>query len=251
MKIETSFLVNQPIAHRGLWNSEFPENSLGAFQNAINHNTAIELDVVMLDDGTLAVFHDDTLARMCNADGYIRRAKKEDLKKLKLAGTNYSIPTFGEVLKLVKGQVPLLIEVKNSSTKVGDLEEKVYGMLKTYKGEFAIFSFNPFTVKWFKDHAPEVIRGQLSSFFDIDDPTVERVTGIRKYVLKRMLLNKQSCPHFIAYDINNLPNRFVKKYKELPLLASVIDSEEKYYKAKECGANSIFHGFDITKVYEN
>lgn len=250
MKIENSFLVNAPIAHRGLWNENFPENSLPAFKNAIEHNIAIELDVNMLEDGTLVIFHDDTLARMCNADGYITRKKKEDLKKLKLAGTDYSIPTLNEVLKLVNGQVPLLIEIKNSSMKVGVLEEKVYSALKGYKGEFAIQSFNPYTVKWFKDHAPEIVRGQLSGFFDEVDPGVEGVSGIKKFVLKRMLLNKQSCPHFIAYDINNLPNRFVKKYKDLPLLAFIIDSEEKYFKAKECGANSIFQCFDITKVYE-
>jgi len=243
MSLENSFLINRPIAHRGLHNSEFPENSLGAFQNAITNNYPIELDVQLLDDGTVVVFHDETLARVCNTDGYLNRLKKEDLKNLKLNKTNYSIPEFKDVLKLVKGQVPLLIEIKNAGLKVGVLEEKLYDILKSYKGEYAIQSFNPFSVKWFKDHAPEVIRGQLASFFKGD-----KLSGIKKAILKRMKFNKTVCPHFISYNISDMPNRYLKKYSELPLLAWTIKTEEDFYKAKELGANAIFEGFDIEKA---
>ncbi len=243
MEINESFLVNKFIAHRGLHTSELPENSLGAFENAIKNNVPFECDVQLLDDGTVVVFHDDKLGRMCGVDGYLKRVKKADLKKLKLNKTDYSIPTLSEVLKLVNGQVPILIELKNGDLKTGVLEEKVYELLKKYKGDYAIQSFNPFCVKWFKDYAPEVIRGQLSSFFK-----GEKLNGIKKSVLKRMKFNRISCPHFISYNINDLPNRFVKKYSDLPLLAWTIKTEEDFYKARSLGANAIFEGFDISKA---
>jgi len=243
MQIENSFLVTTPIAHRGLHNNEFPENSIGAFENAIKHNYPFECDVQMLDDGTVVVFHDETLARMCGVDGYLKRFKKTDLKNFKLNKTNYSIPTLSEVLKLNNGQVPMIIEIKNFNLKTGNLEEKVYELIKKYKGEVVIQSFNPFSVNWFKNHAPEIIRGQLSSFFK-----GEKLAFYKKMALKRMIFNKTVVPHFIAYDINNLPNRYIKKYADLPLLAFVVDSEEKYFKAKKYCKNVIFEGFDIEKV---
>ena len=134
MEIFDSWLVNKYIAHRGLHNEEFAENSLSAFKNAVEKDYAIELDVQMIGDGTVVVFHDETLKRVTGADGYVRNiASKDNLKKYKLNGTKDCIPTFAQVLRLVDGKVPLLIEIKNTG-KVGVLEEAVLNMLKKYKG---------------------------------------------------------------------------------------------------------------------
>ena len=84
-------------------------------------------------------------------------------------------------------------------------------------------SFNPYVLKWFKDNAPNIIRGQLSSFFKN-----ETLSFFKKVALKKMLLNNVSQPNFIAYDAQNLPNRFVRKYNKLPLLAWTIRSQEEY-----------------------
>lgn len=242
MDIFNSFIVSRYIAHRGFHSASAPENSLAAFQNAIDAGFAIELDIQKISDGTIVVFHDESLSRMTGKDGYVRMLKKTDLKKFKLLGTDQTIPTFKETLKLIDGKVPLLIEIKNDG-KVGEFEKDVLDALKSYKGEFAIQSFNPYVLLWFKQHAPNILRGQLSSFFK-----GEKMSFARRFVLKRMKFNKQTKPDFISYNANDLPNRFVKKYNNLPLLAWTIKSKEDFMKAVKHCDNMIFEGFDINKA---
>ena len=233
-----SWLVETPIAHRGLHDKVSPENSLSAFSKAIEKGYAIELDVQLLSDDTVVVFHDESLSRMTGNDGYLKFLNKEDLKVLKLAGSKEHIPTFEEVLKLVDGRTPLLIEIKNQF-KVGKLEQKVIDMLKNYKGEFAIQSFNPFSLQYFKNHAPNFLRGQLSGYFK-----GEKLAWIKKFLLKRMSFNKSTSePNFISYDASTLPNRFVRKFKKLPLLAWMVRSKEEYLKVIKYCDNIIFENF--------
>lgn len=242
MDLFNTWLVEKYIAHRGLHNDKLPENSLGAFENAAQNGYPIELDVHLLKDGEIAVFHDDSLARITGKDGYIGNLCKEDLKTYNLLGTEYTIPTFDEVLSLVAGRVPLLIEVKNPD-KVGRLEELLYKKLKEYSGEYAIQSFNPFVLKWFKDNAPEVLRGQLSGYLKDSG-----LCFFKRFFLKRMSLNKKvSEPHFISYEAKTLPNRFVNRYKKLPLLAWTVDSQEEYMRVVKYCDNIIFQNF-IPKI---
>ncbi len=242
MNVFNSFLVSKYIAHRGYHNSENPENSLGAFQRAIEKGFAIELDVRAISDGTVVVFHDDTLSRMTGKDGYVANLKKSDLKKINLSGTEFTIPTFKETLKLIAGKAPLLIEIKNDG-KVGELEKEVLNILKSYKGEFAIQSFNPYVLMWFKENAPEIMRGQLSSFFkDV------KLGAIKKSVLKKLKFNKLTEPHFITYKAEDLPNRYVKKYSNIPLIAWTIRSEDDFFKTIKYCDNMIFENFDINET---
>ena len=237
-----SWLVETPIAHRGLHDKVSPENSLSAFSKAIEKGYAIELDVQLLSDDTVVVFHDESLSRMTGNDGYIKFLNKEDLKVLKLAGSKEHIPTFEEVLKLVDGKTPLLIEIKNSSTKIGKLEQSVIDMLKNYKGEYAVQSFNPLSLGYFKNHAPNILRGQLSGSYKGED--FAGVSRLRKFFLKRMMLNKSvSEPNFINYEAKALPSRFVRKYKHLPLLAWIVRSKEEYLKVIKYCDNIIFENF--------
>lgn len=245
MDIFDSWLVNKYIAHRGLHDETCPENSLSAFKNAVEKDYAIELDIHQIEDGTLVVFHDETLMRVTGKDGYVNQIKKkESLKNFNLLNTKENIPTLQEVFDLVNGRVPILIEIKNYKTQKynpgNPLENTLYEMLKKYNGECAIMSFNPYVLKWFRLHAPEILRGQLSSFFK-----GERLKGIVKFSLKHMILNKHvSIPHFIAYNYKNLPNRFVKKYKNLPLLAWAVPSQQDYIKVAPHCDNIIFEGFE-------
>ncbi len=238
MDIFKSWLVERCIAHRGLHNDEFPENSLGAFQNAVNNGYPIELDVHIIADGTLVVFHDDSLSRMTGKDGYIKNLIKSDLKNYHLNGSEYIIPSFDEVLSLINGEVPILIEVKNTS-KVGSLENKLLETLRSYNGEYAIESFNPYVLEWFKKNAPDILRGQLAGYFK-----GEKLGFVKKFALKRMLLNKIAKPDFIAYEASHLPNRFVRKYKTLPLIAWTIRSQEDYLKVVQYSDNVIFENFE-------
>ena len=233
-----SWLVEMPIAHRGLHDKNTPENSLAAFSKAIEKGFAIELDVQLLADETVVVFHDNSLSRMTGNDGYIKFLNKNDLKVLKLKGTKEHIPTFEEVLKLVDGRTPLLIEIKNTQ-KVGKLEQKVIDLLKNYNGEFAVQSFNPFSLQYFKNHAPNILRGQLSGSFK-----GEKLAWFKKILLKRLAFNKNvSHPNFISYEYTALPNRYVKKYKDIPLLAWTLRSKEEYLKVVKYCDNIIFENF--------
>lgn len=243
MNIYDSWLCRKFIAHRGLHDETAPENSLLSFQRAIDKNYAIEFDVRPLADGTVVIFHDEALGRMTGADGFISNYTYDDIKDLRLLKTKEHIPTLEEALSFINGRTPILIEIKNMG-KVG-FEKNVWKILSKYKGEYAVQSFNPYSLEWFKINAPHVKRGQLSSFFKIiEDPNVE-IGFLKKFVLKRMLLNKKvSEPNFISYQAEDLPNRFVKKYKGLPVLAYPIRSDEMYSKVKKYCDNIIFENFE-------
>ena len=239
MDIFKTWLVETPVAHRGFHDENLPENSLSAFKKAVEKGFAIELDVQLISDGTVVVFHDESLSRMTGNDGYLKFLTKDDLSMLFLNGTKETIPTLEEVLKLVNGETPIIIEIKNDD-KVGQLEQKVIEILKKYKGEVAVCSFNPYVLGYFHSHAPKILRGQLSGFFK----DVKLHFGTR-FALKRMMLNKKvSQPDFIMYEAKTLPNRFVKKYKKLPLLAWTVKSQEEYLKVVKYCDNVIFEGFE-------
>lgn len=239
MDLFKTWLVEQYIAHRGFHNNTFPENTIGAFENAIKEGYAIELDVQQISDGTIVVFHDTTLKRLVGKDGYLKSLKKEDLKDCLISGTNWAIPTLEEVLNVVNGRTPILVEIKNTA-KVGEIESAVWEILKKYTGDYAIQAFNPYTLAWFKNNAPSVIRGQLSSSFKN-----EKLSLFKKIVLKRMAFNKNvSEPHFISYEASSLPNRFVDKFSELPVLAWTVQSQEQYLKVVSHCDNIIFEGFE-------
>ncbi len=238
MDLFNSWLVESPIAHRGLHDKEHPENSISAFQKAIDKGYPIELDVQMISDGTIIVFHDESLKRLTDNDGYIKFLKKSDLDILTLKNSKEKIPTLEKVLSVVNGQVPLLIEIKNPD-KVGNLEKSLIEMLKDYKGEYAIQSFNPLVLEYFYKHAPEVKRGQLAGYLQ-----GQKLSFIKKFALKRMLLNKLSRPDFINYEAKKLPNRFVRKYKKLPLLAWTVTSQKDYLRVVKYCDNVVFEGFE-------
>lgn len=236
------WLLNKPISHRGLHNDTLPENSLGAFQNAIDHGYPIELDVRLTDDEKVVVFHDDSLGRMTGKDGYVSKINSSTLKDYRLLNsekkpTEYCIPTLEEVLALVDGKVPLLIEIKNQGS-VGSLEKKTAAILSAYSGLYAIQSFNPYSLEYFKDNMPDVPRGILSCFFTKND-----LKGIlKRYVLKTLKMNKVARPDFISYCADNLPNRYVKKTK-LPVLAWTVRSNEKAEQLCTEANNIIFEKF--------
>lgn len=239
MDLFKSWLVECPIAHRGLHDKTAPENSLPAFQKAIDAGYPIEIDVQLISDGTVVVFHDESLSRLTGNDGYLKFLTKADLEILRLEGTKEKIPTFEETLKFVNGKVPILIEVKNKN-KVGELEKRVIEILKDYKGEYAVQSFNPYVLNYFYEHAPHIPRGQLSGYMH-----GERLPFFQKFALKRMLLNsKTSHPDFISYESKCVPNRFVRKYKKIPLLVWTVRNQAEYLRVVKYCDNVIFEDFE-------
>ncbi len=212
------------ISHRGLWNEENPENSIGAFKRSIEARVPIELDVHILKDGNLVVIHDDSAKRMTGVDVRFKDMTLDEVKKLKLNGTEYGIPTLEEVLDLVHGQVLLDIEIK-TDVKSFKICKKIAERLDQYDGEFMIKSFNPMYVVWFRFFRPKFTRGLLVSKLKSI-----KMNGFIKWFCYHMCLNFLASPDFIALDAKNLPNKKIDKlYKKgVPILLWTIHgSDEK------------------------
>lgn len=239
MDIFESWITKTPIANRGLYNDEIPENSIGAINKAIEKGYGVCVDVRALADGTVIVFHDATLGRLTQTDGFINNCTYSDIEDLSLGKTKEKIPTLKQVLDTIDGRVPLMVDIRNMD-KVS-FEKNVWKVLQPYKGEYAVVSANPYSLEWFKLNAPSVKRGQVSSFYRNSD-----LPFSVKFAYKRMNLNKDvSEPNFIIYKADDLPNRFVKKFKDMPLLAYRVTNKETYDKVKKIVNNVVFEGFEI------
>ena len=187
-------------AHRGLFdNKTVPENSLEAFRRAAERGFGIELDVQLTADGHVVVFHDYTLKRVCGADVKLSELTLSELRQYKLLGTEYTVPTLTEVLALVDGRVPLLMELKGESTN-DDVCLPTARLLDDYNGAFCVESFNPVLLRWFKIHRPEVARGQLVTNLMGGKRKGNRLVN---FMLTGMLFNFLSRPDFIACDVNH------------------------------------------------
>lgn len=242
---DLNFLKDRLIAHRGMHNIKLgiPENSLKAFERAIEHNYIIELDLHVLKDNTVVVLHDDNLLRMTGVDKDLKDTTYDEIKSLKLNNTENHIPLFKEVLELVDGRVPLVIEFKYD-TKAGRLEEEAMNLLKDYKGKYVIKSFNPLTVNWFKKNYPDIIRGQLGSSYE----KIE-VNGFLRVLLSHMFFNFITKPDFISYNIEFLPNKKVAKFrKNKPVLGWVIRNNEDLSKAKQYCDNFICENIEELNI---
>lgn len=191
-------------AHRGYHNKErlIPENSMAAFQAAVAKGYGIELDIHITKDGRLAVFHDDTLERMCREPGDIEGYTMEELRKFHLLNTAERIPELEEVLSYVDGRVPLLIELKIPGRDLAVCEAS-YRMLKEYKGRFMVQSFNTMGLYWYRKHAPEILRGQLSCNLTKSD---EKEPYLLRLFIRFLLLNMLGRPDFISYKLKDLPS---------------------------------------------
>lgn len=197
---ELRALIAKPFAHRGLHGSGRIENSRAAFTAAIEARHGIELDVQISGDGQAMVFHDEWLHRLTDEQGMTRARTAAELARIRLRGSKETIPSLPEILALIAGQAPLLIEVKSPNREVGALCRAVSGALGGYMGPVAVMSFNPEVGRWFAKHDPARLRGLV-------------VTEEKKPwrgLLKRRLSLWRSRADFLAYDIRDLPSRFAE-----------------------------------------
>lgn len=183
-------------AHRGLYNNESdtPENSLSAFRKAVSAGYGIELDIQLSKDNIPVVFHDFNLKRMCNIDKKIKDLTFQELRLLRLLSSGQAIPSLEEVLTLVGGKVPIIIEYKVELTNcsVCAISNE---LLKAYGGSYCIESFNPLALHWYRKHRPEIVRGQLSTNF-----YREGNHTLVPFCIQHLLLNFITKPSFIAYN---------------------------------------------------
>lgn len=203
--MDTNFLKKNLIAHRGLHDKDIPENSIPAFKKAMNKNYIIELDTHLLKDGNVVVFHDDNLKRMTGIDNKIKDKTYDEIKDLKLLNTIEHIPLLEDVLKLVDGKVPLLIELKYD-TKVGLLEDKILSILKSYKGLYVFQSFNPKSVLYLKKKILNIPVGILVPNFK-----ESKMNFIKKILLKIMITFYMDKFDFVSANYNVLNDKKVRK----------------------------------------
>ena len=205
------FLKRSLIAHRGLHNTQIPENTIPSFVKCVDKNYIIELDIHILTDNTIVVYHDHNLKKLTGVNKVIETLSYPQLSKIKI-NKKYTIPTLKQVMHIVDGSVPILIEIKDVDNN-SKFEEELVKILDNYKGEFAIQSMNPFVIDWFYKNRKDYVIG-LIVFNDLNYKLV------KKYVKKIDFISvyKKQLP----FKINKLvlgwtirkQNEY-KKYKNL------------------------------------
>lgn len=228
-------------AHRGLHNGERAENSMSAFSAAVEAGYGIELDVRLSSDGELVVFHDATLERVTEGEGRVDSKSLLQLRELHLLGTEDRIPTFREVLELVGGRVPLLVEIKEETTKCR-VTEKTLELLFDYEGEVLIESFNPTALALVKARMPHLLRGILSQNF-LEE---KKYRTPLHFLLQNLLLNVICRPDFVSFNHAHYKNASLCTLRRLFRTCTVgwtVKSEKEAQNAKK-------HGFDGI-IFEN
>lgn len=244
---ELQLLKSKKYAHRGLHDIQkgIPENSLMAFSLAAEKGYAIELDVHISKDGALVVEHDDTLERTCSSSLTIEENDWSALKDLRLEGTEERLPLLSEVLALVGGRVPLLIEAKVAKGSHTRLAKALAEMLKGYQGLYCIESFDPRPLYWLRKNAPHIIRGQLASHVRKDGAKVSPLTD---FALSNLLVHVLSRPHFVAYgyqDHRNLSFRLCRALFRPPLFLWTVRDQKTAALAARLKAAPIFESMEL------
>lgn len=224
-----NFLTNKLIAHRGMHNYKYIENTIDSFKRAIIYNYIIELDIRLLRDGTIIVYHDDNLKRLTNIDKKLKECTYDEIKNIE----NIKIPTFKEVLDLIDGKVPVVIDYKDYGNCVGCLERESVRLLDNYKGLFSVQSFNPLTVLWFKLNRPSYIRGQLVN-------NIYPKNFLIRYILSNMFTNIITKPDYIGANLDMLDNdKIIRLRKKCLVIGYTVKSRKELIEYGEYADNFI------------
>ena len=225
-------MIGRPVAHRGLHGGGRVENSRAAFEAAIAAGFGIELDVQATADGEAVVFHDHALERLTESTGLVASLTAAQLAAVRLRGSDEPISPLAEILALIGGRAPLLIELKSPGRRVAALSGAVRRALARYDGPVAVMSFNPEIGRWFARHAPELLRGLVVT----EAGRRWRGTLTRHFALWR------SRPDFLAYDIRDLPSRFAAARRDdgLKVLTWTCRSDEERQRAARHADQIIF-----------
>jgi glycerophosphoryl diester phosphodiesterase len=241
--------LTRPIAHRALHDlgAGRPENSRAAILAAIEKGYGIEIDLQLSRDGRAMVFHDYDLGRLTQATGPISQRTAEELQAIVLNGANETIPTFSEVLELVAGRVPLLVELKDQHGAMGVtdgvLERAVALDLQGCKGPLALMSFNPEMVVLLADLAPEWPRGIVTCHYPEEDwPLLSEATRAR---LRRIPDYGRARASFISHEAVDLGSEDVARLKRegAHVLTWTIRSPQQEAEARQVADNVTFEGY--------
>ena len=247
-RLPVSFL-RAPLAHRALHdkNNGRPENSRAAVRAAMQQGYGIEIDVQLSSDGQAMVFHDYSLERLTLGKGAVRQASACVLADTPLRNGDEGVPVLSEVLEIVAGQVPLLIEVKDQDgvlgPSVGSLERAVVDALSGYEGEVALMSFNPNSVAAMRDLAPNIPRGLVTEdFLKADD---WRVPEARLRELNDIPDYDRVEACFVSHNHSHFPSEPVQELKSrgANVLCWTVKSPEEEKQARLIAENVTFEGY--------
>lgn len=249
MTTVTDTLLRQAFAHRGLHDATHgrPENSRAAFKAAIKAGYGIEMDIQMSRDGRAMVFHDYDLSRLTGAQGPIRQQDADDLTQLHLKGGAETIPTLAEILDLVNGSAPLLIEIKDQDGALGPetcgLEKAVAQVLSSYRGDAFVMSFNPHSIRCMAEYLPTTPRGLVTGAFSKD--SFQLVPEKTRNRLRGMPDFQSVGASFISHNVSDLAREQVQDMRRqgVPVLCWTIKSKAEEIEALKLSDNVTFEGY--------
>ncbi|MEI4232332.1 glycerophosphodiester phosphodiesterase family protein [Roseovarius sp. D22-M7] len=238
-----------PLAHRGLHDvtDGRPENARAGLRAAIAAGYGIEIDLQPSRDGRPMVFHDYDLGRLTAQEGPVRHRDAAELATIPLAGGDEGIPDLSEILALVAGRVPLLVELKDQHGQMGDaggaLEEATARTLDGYVGPVAVMSFNPAMVTRMAGLSPDVPRGIVTCDFSAEHwphltpETRARLRGIPDF--------ETSGAQFVSHQFQDLhsPRIAALRAEGATILCWTIRSAADERTARAVADNITFEGY--------
>lgn len=244
---DLDWLTQRPYAHRGLHDvsAGVIENTPSAIKAALSYGFSIEVDLQLSKDGEAMVFHDNTLERLTTSKGPVAARTVKQLRRVNFKGTKDRMWTLSELLQLVQGLVPLIIEVKSQWDNVGPLEKRVAEVLSTYEGPAGVMSFNPHSVILIRELAPHLTRGLVAGRFN-DDNEWAHLNEKQRFLKRHLLYAFAARPDYIAYHVKALPSPapwISRTLFKRPLLSWTVRTEQDRKTVKRWADQMIFEGF--------
>jgi glycerophosphoryl diester phosphodiesterase len=233
---EVDQLLAVPFAHRGLHSTNAPENSLAAFQRAIDCGIGIELDVGLSADGVPVVHHDATLDRMCAVPAAVSRMPAAALTRLRLDGTEHTLPSLAAAMHLVGGAVPVLVDLKAGLGRAERrrLIDSIAILLRSYRGSVGVVGFDPWLLQGMATQAPRVARGQSGG---IDASTLRSapLSRVVRHPVDELWTMRVSRPHFVSFNVARMPSASLVRARERrPVVAWTVRGAADFRLAQEC-----------------
>jgi glycerophosphoryl diester phosphodiesterase len=240
------WLTARPIAHRGLHDAAHGviENTASAFTAAVAGNYGIETDLQVSADGEAMVHHDGVLGRLTDGSGTLRGMSAADLQRVPFRATADRMMTLGDLLDLVGGRVPVIVELKSRFDGDLRLVERAAKLLAAYRGPAAVMSFDPAPVIALRRLAPRLVRGIVAEH-RYAPPEWKHLDAVQRFTLPLLLHGWRSRPDFVAYrvdDIAALAPRMARLFG-IPLLAWTVRTQAQRAMAARFADQAIFEGF--------
>lgn len=240
-------------AHRGLHgiDSGCPENSLAAIEAAVDRGYGIEIDIQRSADYEAIVFHDTTLNRLTDTVGPVAGRQSGELCKTRLGDSAETIPTLRQVLDLVAGRAPLLVEIKSSPGPAvpGVLEQRVATLLQDYRGPVAAMALSPNPIAWLGVLSPQLALGNVVSRAHRAGPVGRVLRGATK-LARRIGAGSVAKSDFVAVDLELLEDKSLQqvRQRDKPLLTWTVCSAEEAERARKSADGIIFEGFEPAQI---